>query len=89
MTELAGHRVNGPFIVRLEQRILAAPGIASTTASATPCSRAIGACAHHSNSACHRAPIVMMAISDTRRSIDVPNRSVAPSRTAAARRQVP
>jgi len=25
----------------------------------------MGACAHHSNSACRRAPIVMMAISDS------------------------
>jgi hypothetical protein len=53
--------------------------MASTTASETPCWRAIRACAHHSNSACQRAPTVMMAISDSRRSIDVPNRSTAPS----------
>ncbi len=39
----------------------------------------MGACAHHSNSACHRAPIVMIAISDSLRSIDVPNLSFAPS----------
>src|SRR5690348_13902227 len=47
----------------------------------------MGACAHHSNSACHRAPIVMIAISDSRRSIDVPNRSFAPS--ADSRRPAP
>jgi hypothetical protein len=29
------------------------------------------ACAHHSNSAFQRAPTVMMATSDSRRSIDV------------------
>jgi hypothetical protein len=39
----------------------------------------MAACAHHSNSACHRAPTVMIAISDSRRSIDVPNLSFAPS----------
>jgi hypothetical protein len=49
----------------------------------------MGACAHHSNSACHPAPIVMIAISDSRRSIDVPNRSFAPARTAAAPRPAP
>src|SRR6185437_11551333 len=48
---------------------------------------AMGACAHHSNSACHRAPIVMIAISDSRRSIDVPNLSFAPS--ADSRRPAP
>ena len=39
----------------------------------------MAACAHHSNSACQRAPTVMIAISDSRRSIDVPNLSFAPS----------
>ena len=60
--------------------------MASTTASGTPCSRAIRACAHHSNSAFQRAPTVMMATSVSRRSIEVPNRTSPPSELSSAPR---
>jgi hypothetical protein len=63
--------------------------MASTTMPATPCSRAIGACARHWNSAGHRVPTVMMAISDSRRSIDVPTRASRRARTAATQRHAP
>jgi hypothetical protein len=78
LTELAGHCVDGTLVIRLERRILAAPdGVHHSGGDAMLASHR--ACAHHSNSACQRAPVVMMAISDRRRSIDVPNRSSAPS----------
>ena len=53
--------------------------MASTTSPGTPCSRAMRACAHHSNSAFHRAPTVMIATSLSLRSIEVSNRRTRPS----------
>ena len=58
--------------------------IASITSSLTPCWRAIGTCAHHSNSDFHRAPVVMIASSSKRRSTELPERRCQPS--SAARR---
>ena len=76
--KLAGRRVDGRSSSAAKDGSSPRP-IASTTESGTPCSRAMRACAHHSNSAFQRAPTVMIATSDSRRSIDVSNRSTWPS----------